>query len=71
MNALDRAINKAGGVTALARAINQRQPTVSNWRKRGRVPASHCIAVESACGGYVTRHDLRPDVFGEFKRAAS
>ncbi|WP_082823554.1 MULTISPECIES: helix-turn-helix domain-containing protein [unclassified Rhodanobacter] len=68
MNALDKAIDHAGGVTALAEKLGVRQSVVSNWRTRGaspRVPAARCIAIEQATGGAVTRHDLRPDVFGE------
>ncbi|MCR9092352.1 MAG: helix-turn-helix domain-containing protein [Proteobacteria bacterium] len=29
-----------------------------------RVPGEHCRAIEEALGGRITRHDLRPDVFG-------
>lgn len=67
MNALDKAIDHAGGVTALAEKLGVRQSVVSNWRTRGvspRVPAERCIAIEQATKGAVTRHDLRPDVFG-------
>lgn len=34
----------------------------SMWRKRGRVPAEHCPAIERATGGAVRCEDLRPDV---------
>lgn len=27
-------------------------------------PAHHCLAIEEATGGKVTRYQLRPDVFG-------
>lgn len=71
MDALDKAISNLGGVTALARAIGQRQPTVSNWKARGQVPVQHCLAIENATGGEVTRYDLRPDVFGTKEEAAA
>lgn len=33
--------------------------------KRGRpVPADICPKIEEATGGEITRHDLRPDIFG-------
>lgn len=48
----------------LATAIGELPQTVSMWRKRGRVPAEKCIAVEKASGGTASRYELRPDVFG-------
>ncbi len=60
-NALERAITEAGGVTALARAINVTPQAISQW---DRVPAERAIAVEQATKGKVTRQQLRPDVFG-------
>jgi DNA-binding transcriptional regulator YdaS (Cro superfamily) len=68
MSPLDKAIEYAGGVTALAEKLGVRQSVVSNWRTRGdepRAPAERCIAIEAATDGVVTRYDLRPDVFGE------
>lgn len=65
MNALDLAIDHLGGVGKLAAAIGLRQNVVGNWKLRGQVPAERCLAIEQATGGQVTRHDLRPDVFGD------
>jgi DNA-binding transcriptional regulator YdaS (Cro superfamily) len=59
MDALNRAIHTAGGVGALAKAINVGQTVVSNWRTRGSVPPEHCAAIDQATG--VRRWDLRPD----------
>lgn len=64
MNALDRAIEIVGGVSALADALGVRQSAVSNWKARGQVPAERCIAIENATEGAVSRYWLRPDVFG-------
>lgn len=62
MNALETAIESAGGVGKLAAAIGVGQPVVSNWRARGTTPdAMHCVAIERATDGVVTRRDLRPD----------
>ncbi|MGL4495932.1 MAG: Cro/CI family transcriptional regulator [Beijerinckiaceae bacterium] len=55
---LREAIEKVGGVSALARAIGVAQPSVSNW---DRVPAERVAAVEAATG--VSREILRPDLF--------
>lgn len=62
MNALETAIETAGGVGKLAAAIGVGQPVVSNWRARGTtLDAVHCAAIERATKGAVTRRDLRPD----------
>lgn len=61
--ALCRAIDAAGSVTALARAINTTPQRVANWRTRGRVPADMVLAIESATG--ISRHEIRADVFGD------
>lgn len=55
---LQSAIDAAGGVSALARALGLSQPTVSAWR---RVPSERALAVEEATG--VARHVLRPDLY--------
>lgn len=64
---LESAIELCGGQTALAKAIGVQQPHVWNWlnRSHGVVPAEHCIKIEEATGGKISRYDLRPDVFGE------
>ncbi len=62
MKALTKAIEVAGGVGKLAAALGIKQNVVSNWRARSKAPADRCLAIEAATG--VTRHELRPDVFG-------
>ena len=59
--AIIKAIEVAGGLAALARAIQR--PTAEVWQwKTGRrpVPAARCMAVEDATAGIVTRKELRP-----------
>lgn len=64
--ALKSAIAKAGGQSALARACGVKQGHVWHWlNKSMRVPAEHALSVEAATGGTVTRHQLRPDIFGK------
>lgn len=58
--ALDEAIKTAGGVGALAERIGATASAPSMWRKRGRVPAEHCPAIERETGVRCER--LRPDV---------
>lgn len=62
MSALDRAVQSAGSQQALAQLLGIKPPSVSGWYDRCRVPAERCIAIEMATG--VSRHQLRPDVFG-------
>ncbi len=59
-NALEKAIVEAGGVAALARAINVTPQAISQW---DRVPAERALAVETATAGKVSRHELRPDLY--------
>lgn len=62
MTALDKAVIAAGSQLALAGLLGIKAPSVSGWYERKRVPAERCIAIELATG--VSRHELRPDVFG-------
>ena len=55
---LQRAIDAAGGVSALAHALGIAQPSVSGWT---RVPADRVAAIEAAIG--VARTTLRPDLY--------
>lgn len=56
--ALDLAIEKAGGLTALARKLDITAQAVSQWDE---VPPLRVLAVERASG--VSRSDLRPDLY--------
>lgn len=60
MTALDRAIEKAGGVPELARRIGISRQALYNWT---RIPAERVVAVESATG--IPRSELRPDLHGK------
>lgn len=62
--ALREAVKVAGGQSALARAVNVRQGHVWSWLNRSkRVDARYAIPVEEKTG--VSRHKLRPDIFGK------
>ncbi len=55
----DRAIEAAGGVNALARKIGIAQPSVSGWKKHGRIGVDFVRDVESITG--IPAYELRPD----------
>lgn len=63
MDALTRAKNAAGGPSALAKKLGLKPQGVSQWTQ---VPAKHALAVEELTG--VSRHDLRPDIYGPAPR---
>lgn len=53
------AIRKAGGIKRVAKALCITYQAVQCWPK---VPAKHVLFLESMSG--VSRHNLRPDIFG-------
>lgn len=55
-----RAIEAAGGPTALARKLGIKSPSLYSWTK---IPAERVEAVHEATG--IPREDLRPDIFRE------
>lgn len=46
---------------ALAHVVGVTREAVYRWK---RIPPEHCVNLESALGGRVTRYQMRPDVFG-------
>lgn len=62
MNTISSAIAAVGGLVRLASVLGVKPPTVSQWANGHRpVPVQHCVAIERATAGAVTRRDLRPD----------
>lgn len=59
---LQTAVTKAGGQAALAAMCSVTPQAVWQWLKKGRAPAGQVLKIEAATE--VSRHDLRPDVFG-------
>ena len=57
-----------GAATALAVQCRVRRQNITRWQKTGQVPAHHCLAVEQLTG--ISRHELRPDVFGTPEQAS-
>lgn len=44
----------------IASALKVSRQAISNWKTRG-VPVEHCLAIERATSGAVTRQELRPN----------
>jgi DNA-binding transcriptional regulator YdaS (Cro superfamily) len=50
------------GQSRLAKNLNVTPSTLNQWVKGVRpIPVVHCVAIEQATNGKVTRKDLRPD----------
>jgi len=70
--ALEEAVRKAGGQTALARALGGtiKQGHVWRWLNiAGQPPAEYTLPIEKISG--VSRHDLRPDLYPTVSGAAA
>ncbi|WP_082511553.1 transcriptional regulator [Devosia sp. Leaf420] len=59
LKSLQSAIDAAGSASELARRLGIKPAAVLQWV---RVPAERCLEVERVTG--VSRHELRPDVYG-------
>lgn len=55
---LERAIKKAGGMSAFARALKLSRAAIYRWDK---IPAERVVAIERATG--IPREELRPDLY--------
>jgi DNA-binding transcriptional regulator YdaS (Cro superfamily) len=60
--AIHLACERLGSQAGLAKAIDVVPAIVHQWRSGVRpVPVQHCLAIERATAGAVSRRDLRPD----------
>lgn len=55
------ALERGGGVSAVAKALKLTDEAVRLWRARGKVPAGRVVELERLTG--VPREDLRPDLY--------
>jgi DNA-binding transcriptional regulator YdaS (Cro superfamily) len=71
--ATQKAIRLAGGARVVAQAMGIKSLwSVYKWLKRDKVPPDRVATLEQLTKGEVTRHELRPDIFGKPpKRAAA
>ncbi|AIL60913.1 transcriptional regulator [Pseudomonas alkylphenolica] len=60
-SAIIEACTKAGGQSALSRAIGCTPQAVQRMCATGRVPAERVLQIEKVTG--VSRHKLRPDLY--------
>lgn len=58
---LDRALLAVGGAASMAKVLGISAQAVGQWEI---APPNRVLKIEEATRGLVTRHDLRPDVFG-------
>ena len=58
MDLIDRIIKAGGGVCELARKMEVHQSTVSQWRRRGRIPAKQARSIERVLKGKVTADEI-------------
>jgi len=59
--ALAEAIDIVGGLSATARGHGIKPQAVGQWEI---CPATRVLKMEELTGGKVSRHDLRPDLYG-------
>ena len=57
---LKRAIDAAGGLQSLSKALGLTPQAVSQWHE---IPPRRVLALEKLSG--ISRHELRPDIFGK------
>lgn len=55
------ALEKGGGIKAIADALKMSAEGVRQWRMRGKVPDKHVVELERLTG--VSREKLRPDLY--------
>lgn len=60
---LQEAIDRIGGKAKLADALRVTRSAVSHWVKGGELPVKRVLEIERLTG--VSRHKLRPDIFGD------
>jgi len=60
-SAAEKAAEKVGGQSALARLLGCTPQAVQRMCATGRIPAERVLAIEEATG--VSRHALRPDLY--------
>ncbi len=56
---IDEVFEKAGGRQALMDALGLSKQTMSDWKRSGKVPSPHAVAVERLTG--IPRERLCPD----------
>jgi DNA-binding transcriptional regulator YdaS (Cro superfamily) len=63
-NAIVKAIKLAGSQSALAKCIGISPQALGQQLRKGVILPKHCIAIEEAFHGDITRYELNPEHFG-------
>lgn len=66
--AIARAVELAGGQSAVAHALSTGEETITpqavgHWVRKNRIPAERVLDLERLIDARVTRHELRPDIY--------
>lgn len=61
---IERAIGHYGSQAKLAEAMGCSQQQIAYLLKASSITAEMALKVHEATGGAVSKHDLRPDIFG-------
>lgn len=70
--AFERACKLTGGQANMAKLLNVKPPTVSQWvHLVKQIPAERCPEIEKAVNGAVTCEELRPDVDWAYLRSSA
>ncbi len=69
LSPVEAVIKALGGPSNAARVLGTKPSVVMNWRTRKQVPAERVRDIETATG--ISRHVLRPDIFGAADPVAS
>ena len=60
-----RAIKAAGWVHVVQKALRIKSDwSIYKWMVNGRIPANRVLHIEALTGGRYTRHQIRPDIYG-------
>ncbi len=60
---LDRAVKRAGGAAAVARAFGISAVSVGEWLKKGKLPPHRVIPLSALTDWEFTPHALEPDLY--------
>jgi DNA-binding transcriptional regulator YdaS (Cro superfamily) len=63
---LHRAVKALGGQAKVAAITKKKQPTISEYLRKGNAPADFCMRIELATGGEYTADQFRPDLADVF-----
>ena len=60
---IDKIKRALGSQRMIAKSLGIGDMAISQWKRRGQIPAAHVIEIERLTGGQVTRHEMRPDLY--------